>query len=125
MEILGFDNVFVQVGDLDEGVRFYGDVLRLPVHRRFDAMHTVLFDVGKETPGLGIAAVADPRPGGGKIWLEVADARKAAEELADLGVLTLSPPFVIPTGWTVEVADPWGNVVGLTDYTGMPALGRV
>ena len=20
-------------------------------------------------------------------------------------------------GWTVEIADPWGNVIGLTDYT--------
>jgi predicted enzyme related to lactoylglutathione lyase len=36
----------------------------------------------------------------------------------------LAPAFPIPTGWVVEVADPWGNVIGLTDYTGRPELGR-
>lgn len=124
MKVLGFDNVFVQVGDLEAGVEFYGGVLGLPVHRRFDAMGTVLFAVGKETPGLGIGAVEAPRAGGGKIWLEVADAREAAAELARVGVAPLAPAFPIPTGWVVEVADPWGNVIGLTDYTGRPELGR-
>jgi hypothetical protein len=33
-------------------------------------------------------------------------------------------PFELQTGWTVELADPWGNVVGLTDYTKRPELGR-
>lgn len=28
------------------------------------------------------------------------------------------------TGWTVEVTDPWGNVLGFTDYTKRPELGR-
>jgi hypothetical protein len=30
----------------------------------------------------------------------------------------------ILTGWAVEVADPWGNVLGLTDYVKDPAKGR-
>ena len=124
MRILGFDNVFLQVGDLEQGVHFYAGVLGLPVHKRFDAMGTVLFDVGAETPGLGIGAVDEPRPGGGKVWLEVADARAAAAELERAGVTLLAPAFEIPTGWTVEVADPWGNVIGLTDYCRQPELGR-
>jgi predicted enzyme related to lactoylglutathione lyase len=40
------------------------------------------------------------------------------------GVVPLGEPFEIPTGWTVEIADPWGNVVGLTDYVKAPAMAR-
>lgn len=36
----------------------------------------------------------------------------------------LADPFQVATGWTVEVADPWGNVIGFTDYTRMPERGR-
>jgi predicted enzyme related to lactoylglutathione lyase len=39
-------------------------------------------------------------------------------------VLPLAPPFLIPTGWAFEVQDPWGNVIGFTDYTAKPELGR-
>lgn len=40
------------------------------------------------------------------------------------GVTALAPPFGVHTGWTVEVADPWGNVIGLTDYTLQPQRAR-
>jgi hypothetical protein len=33
-------------------------------------------------------------------------------------------PCEIFTGWVVEVADPWGNVLGLTDYVKKPELAR-
>jgi predicted enzyme related to lactoylglutathione lyase len=124
MKISGIDNVFIEVGDLDEALRFYHDTLGLPVHRRFDAMHSILFAVGSETPGLGVAAVAEPRVGGQKVWFEVADARSAAAELHEAGVSVCSEAFLIPTGWAVEVRDPWGNVIGLTDYSSRPEHGR-
>jgi predicted enzyme related to lactoylglutathione lyase len=41
-----------------------------------------------------------------------------------LGVATLAEPFQIPTGWAFEIRDPWGNVLGFTDYTSKPELGR-
>lgn len=124
MDILGIDNVFIEVGDLDEAVRFYSEVLGLPVAKRFDEMGSVLFAVGKETPGLGVAVRESPHTGGQKVWFEVADARAAAAELAAAGVTVTSPAFLIPTGWAVEIADPWGNLVGLTDYTQRPDLAR-
>jgi predicted enzyme related to lactoylglutathione lyase len=124
MKVLGIDNVFVSAGDLDEAVEFYRDVVGLPVARRFDAMGMVLFRIGAETPGLGVGAVAEPRVGGHKLWFEVADARAVAAELADHGITPLAPPFQIPTGWAVEIRDPWGNVLGFTDYTRRPDLGR-
>jgi predicted enzyme related to lactoylglutathione lyase len=124
VKTLGIDNVFLQVGDLDEALAFYSDRLGLPVHRRFDAMGMALLRVGDEAPGLGVGAVENPRPGGGKIWLEVDDARAAAEELATRGIEPMAPPFLIPTGWVVELRDPWGNVIGFTDYTARPDMGR-
>jgi predicted enzyme related to lactoylglutathione lyase len=124
MKVLGVDNVFLPVGDLEEAVRFYRDVVGLPVHKRFDAMGTVLFAIGDETPGLGVGVTETPVPGGGKLWFEVPDARAAAEEMSTYGVAPLAPPFDVGTGWTFEITDPWGNVLGFTDYTGRPELGR-
>ena len=124
MKVLGVDNVFVEVGDLDEAVRFYRDGLGLPVGKRFDGMGMALLQVGDETPGLGVGAVQEPRAGGQKVWLEVADARAAAQELEADGIHPLAPPFLIPTGWAFEVQDPWGNVIGVTDYSMRPDLGR-
>lgn len=124
MKVLGVDNVFLQVGDLQQAVAFYQDVVGLTVAKRFDSMGMVLFDVGDETPGLGLGATPHPRAGGQKIWFEVPDARIAADELAALGVTTLSEPVLIPTGWAVEICDPWGNIIGFTDYTLEPDLGR-
>lgn len=124
MDVLGIDNVFLEVGDLDRAVEFYRDTVGLPVHRRFDAMGTVLFQIGAETPGLGVGVVESPRPGGHKLWFEVPDARAAAEELVAAGVDLCAPPHQIGTGWVVEIADPWGNLLGFTDYLDAPALGR-
>jgi predicted enzyme related to lactoylglutathione lyase len=124
VEVLGIDNVFLQVGDLDDAARFYRDVLGLPIAKRFDAMGTILFQVGAETPGLGVRAVSVPRVGAQKIWFEVADARAAATELRAAGVSLLAPPMLIPTGYVFEVVDPCGNIIGFTDYVAKPELGR-
>jgi predicted enzyme related to lactoylglutathione lyase len=124
MKVLGVDNVFVPVDDLARAVEFYHDIVGLPVAKRFDDIGMVLFQIGDETPGLGVGVANAPRGAGQKLWLEVTDARAAAEELASRGLITLAPPFAIPTGWAFEVQDPWGNVIGFTDYTTRPDLGR-
>jgi predicted enzyme related to lactoylglutathione lyase len=124
VEVLGIDNVFLEVGDLEDAARFYRDVLGLPIAKAFDAIGTILFQVGAETPGLGVRAASVPRVGAQKIWFEVADARAAATELRAAGVSLLAPPMLIPTGYVFEVVDPWGNIIGFTDYTAKPELGR-
>ena len=124
MKVLGIDNVFVSVGDFARAVEFYRDVLGFPVAKRFDEMSMALFQVGDETPGLGVGVSGTPGSDAQKIWLEVPDARAAAEELSVKGVQPLRPPFRIPTGWAFEIRDPWGNVIGFTDYLGKPELGR-
>jgi predicted enzyme related to lactoylglutathione lyase len=124
VKVLGVDNVFIPVGDLPEAVKFYHGAVGLPVAKRFDQMGMALFQIGGETPGLGVGVTDRPKAGGQKVWFEVPDARAASEELSAIGVLPLAPPFLIPTGWAFEVQDPWGNVIGFTDYTAKPELGR-
>ncbi|MFF9311335.1 VOC family protein [Streptomyces sp. NPDC014748] len=127
-ELLGFDNVLLPVGDLDEAVRFYGRA-GFEVAFRLDEARIALLKVGGETPGillrteeaLGHRTPPWPSP---RIWLEVPDARAAARELSRAGIALLDEPSAVATGWTVEIADPWGNVLGFTDYTKRPELGR-
>jgi predicted enzyme related to lactoylglutathione lyase len=115
MRILGVDNVLVGVADLDRAKEFYGGVLRLK--EKFSTGEMALYAIGEETPGL-LVRVQEAGPGSMRVWLEVPDARAAA---AELGV----EPFEVFTGWTVELADPWGNVIGLTDYAKQPHLSRL
>ncbi|MET7985593.1 MULTISPECIES: VOC family protein [unclassified Streptomyces] len=127
-ELLGLDNVLLPVGDLGEAAGFY-ERAGFPPAFRLDEAGIALLKVGKETPGVllrldeGLGHRPPPRASP-RLWLEVADARAAARSLAAAGVATLGEPFSGATGWTVEIADPWGNVIGLTDYTKRPELAR-
>lgn len=127
MVVRGIDNILIPVGDLAAAKEFYGGVLSLETRFELAERGIALFDLGGEVPGLLVRL--DPAAGRGtgpatRVWLEVPDARAAAEELAGRGVVPLGPPFEVSTGWTVEIADPWGNVIGLTDYVKDPARGR-
>lgn len=121
MEILGIDNVLFAVDDLPAAVRFYTGLGLDLVFRRDDA-GLALFRLGPEPPGLLVRCRSDGTPAAGRVWLEVPDARATAAELA--GTPGLGAPFPVATGWTVEVTDPYGNVVGFTDYQTMPERGR-
>ncbi|MCZ9354450.1 VOC family protein [Streptomyces mutabilis] len=127
-ELLGFDNVLLPVGDLGVAVDFY-ERAGFPVAYRLDEAGIALLKVGVETPGLLLRLEEEfgrqpPMWPSTRVWLEVTDARKAARELRGAGVPPLDEPFPVATGWTVEFADPWGNVIGLTDYSKRPELGR-
>ncbi|MFJ3303371.1 VOC family protein [Streptomyces sp. NPDC086549] len=127
-ELLGFDNVLLPVGDLAEAVGFY-ERAGFAVAFRFDEGGIALLKVGGETPGILLRVEEEsghrpppwPSP---RLWLEVPDARVAAQTLTGAGVTLFDEPFPVATGWTVEIADPWGNVLGFTDYSKRPELGR-
>ncbi|MFJ6574196.1 VOC family protein [Streptomyces sp. NPDC091292] len=127
-DLLGFDNVLFPVGDLGEAVAFY-ERAGFPLAFRIDEVGIALVKVGAETPGVllrveeGVAHRPPPWPAA-RVWLEVRDARAKARALAAAGVPPVDPPFSVSTGWVVEVADPWGNVVGFTDYSKRPELAR-
>lgn len=128
-DLLGFDNALFPVGDLDEAVGFY-ERAGFPVVCRLDEAGLAILKVGTETPGVllrvedGIGRRPPPwqTP---RFWLEVPDARAKARTLAAAGIPLLTEPHSVVTGWMVEIADPWGNVVGFTDYTKRPELARV
>ncbi|MGW7077120.1 VOC family protein [Streptomyces sp. NPDC054871] len=127
-ELLGFDNVVFPVGELGEAVDFY-ERAGFPVTHRIDEIGLAILAVGKETPGilLRVEEGVEHRPSAWatpRVWLEVPDARAAGRALDDAGVKLLAPPFSVATGYTVEFADPWGNVVGFTDYRKRPELAR-
>ncbi|MFF1742462.1 VOC family protein [Streptomyces mirabilis] len=127
-ELLGFDNVLLPVGNLGAAVEFYGRA-GFPVAFRLDEAGIALLKVGKETPGLLLQLEEElgPRPplwASARVWLEVRDARATADALTSVGIQPLAPVFPVATGWTVEIADPWGNVIGFTDYGKRPELGR-
>jgi predicted enzyme related to lactoylglutathione lyase len=128
ISILGVDNVILAVGDLDEARSFYEGVLGLRVKFADDEHGIVGFAIGEEEPGLVIRSHSieecPPRQTP-RVWLEVPDAREAASALASAGQSLVAPPFHVGTGWTVELADPWGNVIGLTDYVSMPSMARI
>ncbi|WP_073949245.1 VOC family protein [Streptomyces kebangsaanensis] len=127
-ELLGFDNVLLPVGDLGEAVGFYGRA-GFTVAFRLDEAGIAGLKVGGEAPGIllrveetfGHRTPPWPSP---RVWLEVPDARVAARELTAAGIALLDEPSPGATGWTVEFADPWGNVLGFTDYGKRPQLGR-
>ncbi len=127
-ELLGFDNVLLPVGDLGEAVEFY-ERAGFGVVSRLDEAGIAVLRVGAEAPGLllrheetlGHRTPPWPSP---RVWLEVPDARAAARELTAAGIRLLDEPSAVVTGWVVEIADPWGNVLGFTDYTKRRELGR-
>jgi predicted enzyme related to lactoylglutathione lyase len=125
--VLGIDNVLFDVGDLDGARRFYGELLGLQEKFAFPQVGLVCFRLGDEEPGLLLRASgaepAPPRPSP-RLWLEVPNARAAAAVLGDAGVDLLDEPRELRTGWVVELSDPWGNVIGLTDYLNDPARAR-
>jgi hypothetical protein len=122
-EVLGVDNALFDVGGLAVARAHYtamGLVERVVVPEA----GIVMYAVGDERPGVLLRArpdLTEGPPTGPRIWLEVPDARAAA---AAIPLAPLAQPFEVRTGWTVEYADPWGNVVGLTDYSREPGLAR-
>lgn len=127
LNLLGFDNLLLPVGDLAEAVDFY-ERAGFPLAFRLDEAGIALLKVGAETPGVLLRQEdgLPQRPQGqwaARVWLEVPDARAAGRELAAAGLAT-DEPLSTATGWTVELADPWGNIVGFTDYLKRPALAR-
>lgn len=127
LEVLGVDNIMLAVGDLEQARAFYESTLGLPVKFAVPQAGVVGYRLGAEEPGLMIRVrelTPSPPRDTPRVWLEVRDARAAAAALRERGARILGQPMEILTGWAVELADPWGNVLGLTDYVKDPSKGR-
>lgn len=127
MNILGIDNIVIDVSDLDQARHFYGTILGLTERYAFPDRGVIGYRIGEEQPGLIVRTRSTANHAGGcgpQIWLEVKNAADAAGHLATRGAVPLGPAIKIKTGWVIEVADPFGNVIGLADYTAAPDLAR-
>lgn len=128
IQVLGVDNILFAVGDFAEARAFYETQLGLPVKFALEKAGVIAYRLGSEEPGLllRVQSIApSPAHETPRLWLEVADARATAQTLATSGVPLLKEPWEVATGWVVECADPWGNVIGLTDYTKAPEKARL
>lgn len=115
MEILGIDNIFFQVGNVEEAIRFYeslGFVLKFKITR----INAALFNIGNEEPGLLLFENEEPKPS--RFWVEVASALEAQNTLSKGSLIETT------TGFTFEVLDPWKNTIGFADYSKKLELSR-
>ena len=116
MEILGIDNIFFQVGNLEEAIRFYealGFVLKFKIPR----INAALFNIGNEEPGFMLFENKEPNPS--RFWVEVVSALEAQKMLSKGSMIETKA-----TGLTFEVLDPWGNIIGFADYSKKKELAR-
>lgn len=115
-----YDNFFLGADNLIEAKKFYGEVLGLKPKLNFSSKQLpgmLAFHVGDKEPAIILKdknIYPDIKP---TIWFVVDDVKTEYSKLQDSGVTFLSEPFEIGTGLSVEFDDPFGNRLGLTDYT--------
>lgn len=115
-----YDNFFLGVTDLKQAKKYYEDVLGLQLKFDFSDRGMAAFNVGDEEPAIilkDINIFPDVKP---TIWFVVDDVKNEYNKLKENGVNFLSEPFEIMTGMAAEFEDPFGNRLGITDYTKTP-----
>ncbi|MFC3354866.1 VOC family protein [Sphingobacterium zeae] len=112
--LLDYDNFFIPVDDLDKAKIFYRDQLGLETKFDFPAKGMTAFKVGDNEPAIILTSAQQAKP---SIWFTVADVKATYESLKQKGIVFLSEPFDIMTGLAVEFNDPFGNKLGITDYS--------
>lgn len=111
-----YDNFFLPVNNMEEAKQYYGEVLGLDLKFDFSQQGMVAFHVGEEEPAIILKDQAMFKEVKPAIWIEVENVSEAYEDMKKKGVLFLSNPFRIRTGYAVEFEDPFGNRLGITDY---------
>lgn len=118
--ITSYDNFFLPAGNLDTAKEFYKTQLGLDIKFDFSEMGMVAFKVGDNEPAIILRTGENVKPA---IWFTVDNVQQAYKELKEKGIEFLSEPFEIHTGFSVEFNDPFGNKLGITDYTKIPQSG--
>lgn len=115
--INNYDNFFLPAENLYSAKEFYKNKLGLDIKFDFSEIGMVAFKVGDNEPAIILRKENYVKPA---IWFTVDNVPQAYEELLEKGIEFLSEPFEIHTGMSVEFNDPFGNKLGLTDYTKVP-----
>ena len=114
--IKSYDNYFLPANNYQESVHFYAEVLGLEKKFEFAEQGMVAFKVGNEEPAIILKDKTKMPNTIPAIWIEVEDTKAVYEKMKAKGIVFLSEPFKIRTGWAVELNDPSGNRLGFTDY---------
>jgi len=122
--ISDFDNFFLPVDDLDQARKFYRDILGFPVKFDFGEIGMTAFKVGPNEPAIIVQDRKMHPKARPSILFVVNDVMKAYQELKGKGVRFHSEPYEIHTGLAVQFDDPFGNLLGLTDYSKTPPKQR-
>lgn len=106
------EQLSVNVHDLERAVRFYREVLHLPL--LFRAERLAFFDAGGVRLMLGVAEAAEFDHPAGIVYFGVADVRAAYQALVERGVRFAAPPHrvaVLAAGelWMAFFRDSEGN----------------
>jgi len=111
-----YDNFFLPVKDLKAAKDFY---LKIGLSVKFDFSDKgmLAFNVGNEEPAIILKDVEKFPEAKSTIWFVVDDVKKEYEKMGKQGIKFLSEPFQIRTGLAVEFEDPFGNRLGITDYS--------
>jgi len=109
-----YDNFFLPANDLSIGKEFYHGILGLDVKFDFSKQGMMAFKVGEQEPAIILKTHPDARP---TIWFTVDNVQKEFERIRARGVKFISEPFEIRTGLAAEFEDPFGNRLGITDYS--------
>ena len=117
--IKDYDNYFLPADSLETAKDFYKNKLGLDIKFDFSDRGMVAFKVGDSEPAIILRMADNVKP---SILFTVDNVRQAYDELRNNGVAFLSEPYEIMTGLLVEFTDPFGNRLGLTDYSRMPHL---
>ena len=112
-----YDNFFLPATDLRKAIDFYHAVLGLPIKFDFSEKGMVAFTVGNQEPALILKDIHKFPSAMPTIWFLVDDVETEYKRLKLMGLRFLSEPFQIATGRAVEFEDPFGNRLGITDYS--------
>ena len=112
-----YDNFFLPSNDLKKGKTFYQDLLGLSTKFDFSDMGMIAFKVGDNEPAIILKDINKFPQTKPTIWFVVANVQEEYKRLSAKGLKFLSQPFQIQTGLAVEFEDPFGNRLGLTDYS--------
>lgn len=114
--IKNYDNLFLPAEDYNKSVEFYSEILGLDKKFEFPQQGMVAFKVGNEESAIILKDKIKMPDSVPTIWLEVENVKSVYKEMKEKGLVFLSEPFKIRTGWAVEFIDPSGNRLGFTDY---------
>jgi catechol 2,3-dioxygenase-like lactoylglutathione lyase family enzyme len=104
--LVGINHVALEVGDLEEALRFWGSIFEIKVEREPPSM--AFIEMGDQFLALAERQPGDPESSR-HFGLVVDDKQAVRARLEELGV-ELSP------GRRLNFRDPWGNLIQVVEY---------